>query len=267
MEVILSIIVAVIALAFIGAAKQSPSARAESGSRGGGSTGKQRILDANQEWLRERWHMANAEKAAANIQHFPKWYFDDATDSQRYRLEQDGVRITPEATKGQVSDIIGLFVEPDPEELEKLKFFHVTLKGPLRNQTRAKHEAARLDADPEKHRAWLQRPATAFQKEFYRFIGEKPPSGLTYEQANVKMAASSDSLTEQQRDEWDAFESLIDEFEDREFRSDMDIRKPTAADIRSAMAALKADGKEFDDPCEVAEKLLEMKPALARAGT
>jgi hypothetical protein len=131
------------------------------------------------------------------------------------------------------------------------------------NETRAGHEAAKLDADPEKQRAWSQR-ATASQKEFYRFIGEKPPARLTFEQAAAKIAEASDKLTEKQQAEWDAFESLLDEFEDREFRSDMDIRKPSAADIRSAMAALSADGKEFDDPCDVAEKLLEMKPSLAR---
>jgi hypothetical protein len=31
------------------------------------------------------------------------------------------------------------------------------------------------------------------------------------------------------------------------------------------MAALKAEGKEFEDSYDIARKLLEMKPALARA--
>ena len=231
-----------------------------------GATGKQRILEANDEWLRERWRMADAEKAAGNLQHFPKWYFDEATDRQRSRLAEEGVSIARSATKGQHSDVIGLFEEPDDDDIEKLRFFGVTLKGPLLNQTRARHEVAKLHADPEKQRAWLMRPASALQKEFYRFIGEKLPAGLTFEQAEAKMHDALESMTEALQDDWSALESLIDEFDDREFRSDVEIRKPSIEDIRAAIAALKAEGKDMDDPYEVAYKLLEMKPALSRAG-
>lgn len=264
MEIILVVIVAVIVLAIVASGWRSPSASAASG-RGGRATGKQRIIDANMEWLRERWRMADAEKAAGTLVHFPKWYFDDATDSQRYRLEQDGVNVSVGGTKGQVSDIIGLFVEPEPDVQEKLKFFGIKLKDPLLNETRARHEAAKLDADPEKQRAWSQRPASAVQKEFYRLIGEKAPQRLTSEQADAKIAEVYDSLTDQQQEEWEAFEAVLQDFEDREFRSDMEIRKPAPTNIRAAMAALKAEGKPFDDPCDVAEKLLEIKPALSRS--
>jgi hypothetical protein len=225
---------------------------------------KQRIYEANEEWLRERWRMADAEKAAGVLQHFPKWYFDETTERQRDRLTREGVSMARSATKGRCSDVIGLFEEPDSEDAEKLKFFGVTLKGALFNQTRARHEIAKLDADPERQRAWLMRPASPFQKEFYRFIGEKPPAGVTYDQAEAKMRDALGSMAEAQQEEWSALESLIDEFEDREFRSDVEIRKPTIADIRAAMGALKAEGGQIDDPYEIAEKLLEMKPALAR---
>jgi hypothetical protein len=262
-EILLFIIIGVIVLGIIGSGWRSPSASANS--KGGRGSGKQRIIDANMDWLRERWRLADAEKAAGNLVHFPKWYFDDATDSQRSRLEQDGVNVSGNATKGQASDIIGLFQDPETDLLEKLKFFGITPKGQLLNETRVRHEAAKLDADPEKQRAWSQRPANAAQKEFYRLIGEKPPARLTFQQAEAYIGEALGKMSEQQQAEWDAFESLMDEFDDREFRSDVEIRKPTPADIRAAMAALKADGESFDDPYEVAEKILEMKPALARS--
>ncbi|MGQ0751611.1 MAG: hypothetical protein ACT4PS_13840 [Betaproteobacteria bacterium] len=264
MEVLLLIIVGLVVLAIVGSGWRSPSASAD---KGGRASREQRIIDANMDWLRERWRMADAEKAAGNLVHFPKWYFDDATDRQRSRLEQDGVNVSGNPTKGQASDIIGLFQDPETDLLEKLKFFDITLKGPLLNETRVRHEAAKLDSDPAKQSAWAQRPASALQKEFYRFIGERPPARLTFQQAEAYIGEAMEKLSEQQQAEWDAFESLMDEFEDREFRSDVEIRKPTPADIRAAMAALKAGGQDFDDPFDVAEKLLEMKPSLARAGT
>jgi hypothetical protein len=225
---------------------------------------KQRALEANRQWLDERWRMAESEKAAGSLKHFPHWFFDKATDRQRERLTRDGVKVSGNATKGQLSDIIGLFVEPGSEELEKLKFYEVRLKGALRNQTRARHELATLASDPEKERAWLMRPATAMQKEFYRFIGEKPPAGLTAEQAEARMLAVLDEMPDAQQNEWYEYEHLVDMFSDSEFRADVEIRKPTLGDIRAAMMALKAAGGAFDDPYDVADKLLEIKPALER---
>jgi hypothetical protein len=265
MEFLLLIGIVVIILAVI-VAGRSPSARAQS-SQGSSASSKQRTIDANMEWLRERWRMADAENKAGSLVHFPKWYFDDATDNQRRRLEQDGVNVSGNATKGQASDIIGLFVKPESDLLEKLKFFGITLKGALLNETRVRHEAAKLDADPDKERAWSQRPASAVQKEFYRFIGEKPPVRVTFGQAEAYIDEALEKMPEQQQEEWYAYESILDDFDDSDFRSDMDIRKPTPGDIRLAMAALKAEGKPFDSSTDVAEKLLEMKQALARDGT
>lgn len=270
MEFVLIVVVVVVVLMFIGAlggsSSRSGASGRSSGSAARSSNPKQRVLEANDAWLRERWAAAEADQTAGNTQRFPAWYFDEATDRQRNRLTEDGIRLTSGASKGQHSDVIGLFVEPEPEELEMLKFFGIVLKGPLRNQTRARHEIAIVQADPEKQRAWLTRPADALQREFYRFIGAKPPAGLTFEQAEAKMGDAQATLTEAQRDEWSMLENLVEEFEDRELRSDLEIRKPSPADIRAAMQALKSEGMEADDPYTIAEKLLVIKPALKRSG-
>lgn len=267
MDVILIIVVVVAVLVALGAMSRGKSRSAGSSrsrSSSPESSAKQCILDANLAWLSERWKMAETEQASGNLKHFPKWYFDEPTDRQAKRIADDGLSIKGKGTKGQYSDIIGLFVAPEDEELEKLKFFGVALKGPTLNQTRARHELAKIDSDPERQRAWLSRPASPLQKEFYRFIGEKAPPKLTHEQAEAKMQEAMEKLTEAQQDEWSTLENLVEEFEDREFRSDVAIRKPLPADIRAAIAALKAQGQEVDDPYDIAEKLLEIKSSLAR---
>lgn len=226
--------------------------------------GKQRVIEENEPWLRDRWRLAKAEQESGALKVFPKWYFDDPTDRQLARLEAEGINISSGASKGQVSDYIGLFVDPEPDELEMLKFFDVQLKGPMRNQTRARHEIALIEADPEKQRAWRTRPADPLQKEFYRFIGSKPPAGVTFEQAAGKMSETLHTLTEAQQDEWADIENMVEEFDDREFRADVEIRRPSAADVRSAMTALKSEGKDPTDPYAVADKLRDLKPSLAR---
>lgn len=270
MEFILAIAVVAAVLWFLsrGSSTGSRAARAtaRSSSSTDDSTDRQRILDANRRWLEERWNLAKTEKAAGQLKHFPHWWFDEPTQRQRERLQRDGVALSGTVTKGQLSDIIGLFEEPEADVLAKVKFFGVSLKGIEANQTRVRHEATKLDQHPDKVQLWLKRPASPIQKEFYKFIGEKAPRRLTYEEAEAKRDAALEALSEAHQDEWSAFESLVEEFEDREFRSDVEIRKPSPADIRAAMAALKAEGKvTIDDPYEVAEKLLDMKPGLARS--
>lgn len=211
--------------------------------------------------------MARTEKAAGNLQSFGTWYFDAPTERQIERLKRERISIHAGATKGEVSDVIGLFVEPDDEDLEKLNFFDVKLQGALRNQTRARHEVAKLDSEPKNEMASARRPATAMQKEFYKFIESKPPVGLTYEQAEKAIGEALEVMPEPKSEEWDSFESLVSDFDDRDFRGDVGIRKPTIAEIRKAVDALKVENKERDDvydPYIVAEKLLEIKPSLAR---
>lgn len=277
MELIIGAVVLYVAYVFLKALSrgagnhgESRSTRNSSGNSRAGNRererdrGKQRTIEENEPWLRDRWRLAKAEQESGALKLFPQWYFEDPTDRQRARLEADGINISAGASKGQYSDYIGLFVDPEPHELEMLKFFNIQLNGSMRNQTRVRHEIALIEADQEKQRAWLGRPANNVQKEFYRFIGEKPPKGLTYEQAEAKMRTSQDTMEESQLDEWSAFENMLEEFEDSDFRSDLEIRKPSPGDIRAAMATLKSEGKDAEDPYAIAEKLLAMKPELKR---
>lgn len=262
---IVPIVLLVLWFLFSGKTTRRDVSRANSASGNTEIGRKRRILDANMTWLQERWNMADATHAAGTPVHLPEWYFDAATDRQRDRLLRDGLSVSGIPNKGQASDIIGLFEPPDDEEaVDKLKFFGVLPKGEQLNQTRVRHELAMLESDPSKEEAWRNRPATPWQRECYRFLGEKPSTGVTFAQAEAKFDEAFRALPQEKQDEWSQFEDVVEEFEDSEARKDMDIKKPTLADIRIAMAEMRAAGKDPTDAFEVAEYLIESKPSLAR---
>lgn len=205
-------------------------------------------------------------KAAGALDYFPKWFFEPATDKQLTRLQRMGVRVSSgELTKGAASDIIGLFEDVESSDTDVLKFFKVKLSPELKNETRARHEINKLFQNPEKLTAWRGRPADAMQKEFYRFFSLRIPSGLTYEDA-AKTILESD-IPDAEFDVWRDFESVCEELADRSALEDYGLRKPSLAVIRAAYDELrKAAPKDASDPLSVADKILEMKPELAREG-
>jgi len=223
-------------------------------------TKSERTFLDNKEWLEQRWATINAD--ANNL--VEAWYFDEPTELQFNRLAEDGLSISDKAlTKGQVSDLIGLFVKPDDHEKEILKFFKIPLKG--FNQTQARHQIAVLLQDNEKKKQWEDRPASAIDKEFYRFIGKPVPKTLTHTQAMKDQADTE--LSDELEDEWDNYCSVWDELSDKDVREDYEIKKPSLAKLRQAWAAAKAEVEDNDDLSDVgliADKLLELFPELER---
>lgn len=69
-------------------------------------------------------------------------------------------------------------------------------------------------------------------------------------------------------DEWDAYASIITDLSDKEMlKDDFEIKKPSLALIREAVEALVKKGCPLTDleAYEVAEKIQELKPDMARA--
>lgn len=223
-------------------------------------TKSERTFLDNKEWLEQRWATINTDDSSL----VENWYFDQPTELQLNRLADDGLSLNDKTlTKGQVSDLIGLFVTPDEDEKEILKFFKIPLKG--LNQTRARHQLAVLLQDDEKKQQWENRPAGAIDKEFYRFISKPVPKGLTHTQA-MKDQAETD-LPEEQENEWDNFCSVWDELSDKDVREDYEIKKPSLAKFRQAWAATKEEVEDSDDLSDVGlivDKLLELFPDLER---
>lgn len=233
----------------------------------------QGVLNRNLDWLQQRWKVAEAERQAGQLKSVPPWFFDEPTDRQLDRLEREGVRVTRgNLTKGKASDVIGLFEEPDGEDLEKLRFF----KGPTKdmNQTRARHEVARLMADAETREAWENRPPDPMLKEEMRLYGLSVPKGATHvrcvelrEARRTELEEKDPTKLEQLYAQWGAYESLMDEFSDREFREDYEIKELTFALVKQAADAVHARGTPWEDidPGDVADKLKELKPELDTA--
>ena len=120
---------------------------------------KQAWLADVAEWLPQRWDRSAEELASGNLVEFQRWYFDDVTERQQAKLadieELDVFKIPGKLTKGQASDLIGLFEEPDDGDLQVMKFFKVPARGV--SQTKARMEVARLFMDPTNRNAWEKR--------------------------------------------------------------------------------------------------------------
>ena len=161
---------------------------------------------------------------------------------------------------------IQLFEPMDDRETDILKFFKISLPKELQNETRARHEVAAIFGDPEKAKAWTLRPADAMQKEFFRYFGMKAPPGLTHADAQKVITEAHESKSPEDMRGWNDYDSICEELSDPEFLRDVELKKPSLAVIRTAVEEIKKIGESADasDPFEVAEKILEMKPELAR---
>lgn len=229
---------------------------------------EERLFEESMVWLRERWDLARSEEVLGIATRFPKWYFEDSTSRQHERVRSLGLHLPPHASKGQFSDVIGLFEESNEEEdLAKLKFFGIKLTGGNCNATRVRHELEAIHATPELVVRWEQRPASKLQKEFFRFVGNKVPAALTAVRAEALIEQAMRILPAERRDSWAAFIDVFDEFNDPVFRADEDIRKPSVSELRASFDTLllKCDHGSFPDASDVATYLLERRPALGRS--
>lgn len=236
---------------------------------------KQAWLADVAEWLPQRWERSAKEMASGNLVEFPTWYFDDVTERQQARLadiKKLGVFKTPgKLTKGQASDLIGLFEEPDDHDLQVMKFFKVPTRSV--SQTKARMEVARLFMDSTNRDAWEKRRPTALQKEFYHLFSLPLPKRMTHDEMRADIAAhltkldGEDSDIYEASDMWDAYESIYTELSDPEFRRDSDIKKVSLKVYREYMLRKKAAGVRLADidEVQVADELLEERPELARS--
>lgn len=233
---------------------------------------EERVLRENDGWLRNHWADADREHASGGPTNFPNWYFDPVTEPQLNRLRKDGVSASGMSlTKGKASDIIGLFVPIDESDASLLKFFKVSQSG--MNETKGRVEARKLLADTKNADAWKLRPAEPMQREYMRHFGLKIPKELTCNEATRLIKEHCDGIEDDKspkQEEWDAFESIVDELSDKEIREDYGIKKPSLSMIRAALEALHKERKSFaelsNDVDLVVEKLIELKPELERTG-
>lgn len=263
MEYIIGVAVIAIVLYFLSRSSDAPQPKERS------NADKSHSADDESQWLRERWKLADAHQRSGREDIFPKWYFDEATERQKGRLKDLGIRTGKTITKGQASDLIGMHEPADEQALAILRFFKRSTKG--MNQTKARHEVAQILSDPDNVKAWESRPPTKEQKEFCKFFGLKMGKDLTAPDAEKLIAEHESQLAEEEDprlDEWEAFSEIIDELSDSEMRADYEIKKPSVSLIKSALDELKQEGKSYSDVADeidlLVDKLLELKPELQR---
>lgn len=225
----------------------------------------------NQEWLKQRWKMAQEHQKSGDRSIFPDWYFDRITDKQKKWLENSGIQADEALTKGQASDLIDLDHPPSEQQLEILRFFRIPLPEDL-GHTRALHEISLLFKDSDKRKAWQQRPCSPLQKEKARFFGIELPENITFSQAE-KLIFQHVSLLEERNDpridEWDSVENLMYQLSDEEVLKEVfSIKQPDLSLTIAALEALKNEGRTFqesEDNIElVVTRLLQLKPGLKR---
>lgn len=268
MELVTGILIVVVAL-FLLSARKKPKPERERSDKIEEEVSVQQVVDKNAQWLEERWEGARKERDAGELKTVPRWFFDEATERQRERLKKMGLTLKATATKGEASDVIGLLEPADDRDMEILRFFKVPTKGI--NQTRARHEVAQLFSKPANVEAWNSRPASAMQKEFFRYFGLKVPSNLTYQEAECAIEEHLAKLAEeneQKVDEWDAYEQMFEEISDPGFREDYDIRAVSLSLYRSAIEELKKEGLSVaalaDDIDRVVNKIIALKPDIQK---
>ena len=121
-------------------------------------------------------------------------------------------------------------------------------------------------SDDERDVLMESKPATAIQKEFYKFFGLPVPKELNQKQAIAFQLDYLSKLSKERQnkvEEWEAFEELFEEINSEDFQDE--IKKVTVSDFRRAFEAVKAEHSLEDiqsNPSLIVEKLIEIKPSL-----
>lgn len=190
------------------------------------------------------------------------------SSKQLEKLSELGVEVNRgDINKGRASDIIGLFYPTDDEDRTKLKFFGVPLKG--MTQSRARHELAQLFKLSSNREKWENRPANALDCEFFKYFEIAVPKSLTKREADILRSEKEDELENshpsRMRD-WEHFESLYEDFLDKEFRKDYDLKVVSITAFKKSVLALMKEGAVFHelDSGEIAEKIYDTAPNLVR---
>lgn len=112
----------------------------------------------------------------------------------------------------------------------------------------------------------LNKAATDVQKYYFKFFDIPLPKELTSGAADSQIAEHKKTVTEQELTEWVAYQSILTEFDDPDFRESYELKKVSKTVLLSALNALHDSGKSYEyldsNIDEVVDKLIEMKPDL-----
>jgi len=112
-------------------------------------------------------------------------------------------------------------------------------------------------------------PADADQKIFFKFFGLLIPRGLTTEQAKQTINEHREKLSvhdPSQLEEYYAYMGILEEFDDKEFRSSYEVKKTSNDILNEALYQLKQEGNTYADLDiqDVVDRVIKLKPELER---
>ena len=115
------------------------------------------------------------------------------------------------------------------------------------------------------------KPAHPWDKEFFKFFGLPVPNGLTSGQAEKIIAEHRKKLEIEDKvalEEWAAYEEICEQFDDADFRSELELKKVSDKVLKEALEALKRDGDTMRSLAanidRVVTKVIALKPDLAK---
>ena len=204
------------------------------------------------------------------------WRQDLATDRQKRRMKEEGIRFKRSITKGEASDLIGETESASEYDIAILKYFRIPGAAKM-SETAAKRMVADLFSDPANETKWENRGADAEQKAIYKFFHLPIQSGLKHKNA----AAVIGNLFEDEEKEeaWfshlDGIAERQDELEDAldildMYREEYDCRKIGKRQCKTIAEALEQEGMRIPDMAELENldrffhKALAMFPQLRR---
>ncbi len=114
----------------------------------------------------------------------------------------------------------------------------------------------------------LDLPAESQQKNYLKHFGLPVAKGLTVGAAQTTIDQHRAAADPTEVAEWDALNEILDEFDDRDTREVLGVKKVSKAVLEQALATLTASGKTYrhlaDNMDEVVDAVLRIDPKLER---
>lgn len=111
-------------------------------------------------------------------------------------------------------------------------------------------------------------PADAEQKAYLKFFALPIPKGMTSGQAEEVIREHKKASSDDEQGEWFGYSSVLEEFDDADFRETYELKKVPKTVLLEVMSQLKQEGKSYshlsDNIDEVVARIIKTKPELER---
>ncbi len=168
------------------------------------------------------------------------WQNEPATEALIRELDEKGIYLQRQLTKGQAMNVLGLFSPPDGRQVDILKHFNIPYSYKM-NQTMAHYLIRELFNDPKKVAEWNNRPPTTTVRQGLLFMQGRLVSGLSHVESQ-KLLDKLGMEHPERYQEWKQIDRLFLETNNPEIRARYKVRKITWKRFFDSYEALKEAG-------------------------